>query len=53
MTIRKPSPRLRITLLILGLLILGCAVVALSFVFWPIPDLDLQITLPATLLTPP
>lgn len=53
MPTRKPSPRLRIILFILGLLIICCALVALGFVFWPLPDTNLQVTLPATLLTPP
>jgi hypothetical protein len=47
------SPQLRATLLVIGLLIVLCALVALAFVFWPMPDAGLQITLPATLLTPP
>ena len=53
MPTRKPSPRLRIILFILGLLIICCALVALGFVLWPLPDTNLQVTLPATLLTPP
>ena len=53
MIFRNPSPRLRATLFVIGLLIICCAMLALSFVFWPLPDTDLQVTLPATLLTPP
>ena len=53
MPAKKHSPRLRLTMIIIGALIICCALVALGYVFWPLPDTELQVTLPATLLTPP
>jgi uncharacterized membrane protein len=53
MPARNFSPRARLTVIFIGLLIICCALVALGYVFWPLPDSEFQATLPATLLTPP
>jgi hypothetical protein len=44
---------LRITLLIIGIIVICCSLLALSYVFWPLADSSMQSTLAPTLLTPP
>jgi hypothetical protein len=47
------SNRKHIILLGIGFLIIFCALAAISYAFWPMPDNQVQITIPATLFTPP
>ena len=45
--------RLRVTLLIIGLIIVCCSILAIGYVFWPLENGTIQATLAPTLLTPP
>ncbi len=47
------STRLRIVLVIAGLVLVGCALLALGYALWPLESATLQSTLPATVFAPP
>lgn len=47
------SRPLRISLLILGLVLLCCSAIALAYAYWPIEPTSVGATLEPTLFTPP
>ncbi len=47
------SRRLRLTLLLFGLALMCCSLVALAYAFWPVEGLRVQATLAPTLFVPP
>jgi hypothetical protein len=52
-TIILMSRRTRLFLLSVSLILLACAILALVYVFWPLPVMQVQATLPPELLAPP
>ena len=47
------SVRLRLAILVIGLLILVCSLAALAYAFWPVEALQVKATLAPTLFSPP
>jgi len=47
------SVHLRVILALTGLCLIACALLALTYAFWPLDGASLQATLPATLFAPP
>ncbi len=45
--------RLRALLVLVGLLIVLCSLVALAYAFWPVDNLSEQVPLAPTLFSPP
>jgi hypothetical protein len=47
------TPRLRLALFIIGLMVLLCSLAALAYAFWPVEGLQVQSILEPTLFAPP
>ena len=47
------TPRLRLALFMIGLVVLLCSLAALVYAFWPVEGLQVQSTLEPTLFAPP